>query len=116
MKLENIILIIICSLLFMGILSMICSVKGYITDKRVNRVGVVTEAKIIPIEMASIYKTTYKDVDREMDPEMDPEMDREMDRDIESQISDNSTLSIEVPVSVTVPVSVSVPVFTEDEM
>ena len=100
MKLENIILIIICSLLFMGILSMICSVKGYITDKRVNRVGVVTEARIIPIEMTTVYKTTYKDVDREMDREMDP--------DIESQISDNSTLSIAVPVSV--------PVFTEDEM
>lgn len=96
MELENIIVIIICSLLFMGILSMICSVKGYITDRRVNRVGVVTEARIIPIEMTTVYKTTYKDVDRDMD------------RDIESQKSDNSTLSIAVPVSV--------PVFMEDEM
>jgi hypothetical protein len=73
MQLENIILIIICSLIFMAVTSMFCSVKAYLTDKLVIRVA--TEAKIIPIEMAYVCKTT------------DTDTDTETETDIESQLS-----------------------------
>ena len=55
----------------MAVTSMFCSVKAYLTDKLVIRVA--TEAKIIPIEMAYVCKTT--------------ETDTETETDIESQLS-----------------------------
>ena len=51
----------------MAVTSMFCSVKAYLTDKLVIRVA--TEAKIIPIEMAYVCKTTDTDTDTETDIE-----------------------------------------------
>ena len=59
----------------MAVTSMFCSVKAYLTDKLVIRVAI--EAKIIPIEMAYVCKST----------ETDTETETETDTDIESQLS-----------------------------
>ena len=72
MQLENIILIIICSLIFMAVTSMFCSVKAYLTDKLVIRVA--TEAKIIPIEMAYVCKTTETDTDTETETDIESQL------------------------------------------
>ena len=61
----------------MAVTSMFCSVKAYLTDKLVIRVA--TEAKIIPIEMAYVCKTT--------DTDTETETETETETDIESQLS-----------------------------
>lgn len=51
----------------MAVTSMFCSVKAYLTDKQVIRVA--TEAKIIPIEMAYVCKSTDTDIETDIDIE-----------------------------------------------
>ena len=56
----------------MAVTSMFCSVKAYLTDKLVIRVA--TEAKIIPIEMAYVCKTTETDTDTETETDIESQL------------------------------------------
>lgn len=62
MQLENIILIIICSLLFLGFTVLLCSVKMYLMNYNII---VATEATIVPIEAVEI-KTDIIEKDLEL--------------------------------------------------
>ena len=51
MQLENIILIIICSLLFLGFSALLCSMKMYIIN---HSIVVATDASVVPVETVEV--------------------------------------------------------------